>query len=181
MNFEQILDKLLGVEGGYANNPADSGGETNWGVTAAVAREEGFTYSMRSMTRDQAKSIYVRRFWAKPKFINVASRSMRIAEELFDTGVNCGPAVASIMLQRVLNVMNNKGTIYPDLKVDGAIGPATLAALDKYIAKRGAEGEVVMLRALNCLQGERYIDLAERRQKDEAFIYGWIRTRVEVA
>jgi len=36
----------------------------------------------------------------------------------------------------------------------------------------------VLLRALNCLQGERYIALAEGRPKDEAFIYGWLRTRV---
>ena len=177
-NIEQMLDELLGKEGGYVNDPNDSGGETHFGVTVAVAREEGFNGRMQDMTREQAKQIYLRRYWVKPKFAEVASRSQSIAAELFDTGVNCGTATASIMLQRVLNVMNNGGKFYSDLKTDGAIGSATLGALDKYLAKRGKEGEQVMLVALNCLQGERYIDLAERRAKDEAFIYGWIKNRV---
>ena len=38
-----------------------------------------------------------------------------------------------------------------------------------------------MLKALNALQGERYIDLAEKRQANESFVYGWLRTRVEIA
>ncbi|WP_288843895.1 glycoside hydrolase family 108 protein [uncultured Deefgea sp.] len=181
MNIDNLLDHLLGIEGGYSNNPKDSGGETNWGVTVAVAREEGYAGRMVDMTRDQAKMIYLRRYWVKPHFADIGARSAAIAAELFDTGVNCGTATSSMMLQRALNVMNNQATLYGDLKVDGAIGPATLTALDRYLAKRGREGEVVLLKALNCIQGERYIDLAERRQKDEAFVYGWIKNRVEIA
>ena len=180
MKIDDLLDKLLGIEGGYVNNQNDSGGETNWGVTIAVAREEGYTGRIQDMTRDQAKSIYLRRYWVKPHFADVGARSQSIASELFDTGINCGTATASMMLQRVLNVMNNQGAFYGDLKVDGAIGPATLTALDRFLAKRGKEGESVFLKSLNCLQGERYIDLAERRQKDESFVYGWIKNRVEV-
>lgn len=178
MTIDALLDKLIGVEGGYVNDPNDSGGETNWGITVNVAREEGYTGRMQDMTREQAKHIYTRRYWVKPRFASVSSRSFMIAEELFDTGVNCGTATASIMLQRCLNVLNNQGAFYPDLKVDGAIGGATLGALDAYLKKRGAEGETVLFVMLNCLQGERYIDLAERRQKDESFVYGWIKNRV---
>lgn len=178
MTIDALLDKLISVEGGYVNDSHDSGGETCYGVTIAVAREEGYTGRMQDMTREQAKQIYARRYWIKPKFADVSSRSFLIAEELFDTGVNCGTATASIMLQRCLNVLNNQGAFYPDLKVDGAIGGATLGALDAYLKKRGKEGETVLFVMLNCLQGERYIDLAERRAKDEAFIYGWIKNRV---
>lgn len=178
--LDQMLDELLGKEGGYVNNPNDSGGETIWGITVAVAREFGYKGSMRDMSRDQAKAIYVAKYWEAPRFNLVASMSQAIAEELFDTGVNCGVATASEMLQRALNVFNNQGTIYADISTDGRIGQATLGALSKYLAKRGAEGQVVLLKALNCLQGERYINLAERRQKDESFVYGWIRTRVEI-
>ncbi|WP_273430451.1 glycoside hydrolase family 108 protein [Chitinibacter tainanensis] len=180
MKINDLLDHVVGLEGGYVNDPNDSGGETIWGITIAVAREEGYTGRMQDMTREQAKQIYLKRYWIKPKFADVGARSQAVAAELFDTGVNCGTATAGMMLQRALNVMNNQAAFYPDLKVDGAIGPATLAALDKFLAKRGADGEAVMLKALNCLQGERYIDLAERRQKDEAFIYGWIRNRVVI-
>lgn len=180
MDIDQLLNDLLSVEGGYSNNSNDSGGETNYGITIAVAREEGYIGRMQDMTQEQAKQIYLRRYWVKPKFADVSSRSQSIAAELFDTGVNCGTATAAMMLQRILNVMNNGGKFYADLKVDGSIGIATLGALDAYLKKRGSEGEQVMLIALNCLQGERYIDLAERRAKDEAFIYGWIKNRIAI-
>jgi Co/Zn/Cd efflux system component len=36
----------------------------------------------------------------------------------------------------------------------------------------------VLVAALNALLGEFLIDLAERRPKDEAFLYGWLKARV---
>ena len=56
------------------------------------------------------------------------------------------------------------GNDYPDLTPDGRIGPATLAALDTFLTTRGRNnGNAVLLRALEALQGERYLRLAERR------------------
>lgn len=92
MKIDDLLDHVIGIEGGYSNDPRDSGRETNWGVTIHVAREEGFTGRMRDMTRDQARQIYLRRYWIKPKFADIGARSPAIAAELFDTGVNCGTA-----------------------------------------------------------------------------------------
>nr|MDQ2705501.1 hypothetical protein [Pseudomonadota bacterium] len=68
---------------------------------------------------------------------------------------------------------------YPDLIPDGSVGPRTLAALDSYLKKRGRRGgETVLLRALEALQGERYLRLAERRPANEAFLYGWLANRI---
>ena len=39
-------------------------------------------------------------------------------------------------------------------------------------------GEAVLLRALEALQGERYLRLAERRPANEAFLYGWLANRI---
>lgn len=61
---------------------------------------------------------------------------------------------------------------------DSDIGPATIKALEAYKAHRGAEGESVLLKALNCLQGARYIELSRVRQKDEKYVYGWLQNRV---
>jgi hypothetical protein len=36
----------------------------------------------------------------------------------------------------------------------------------------------VLLRALEALQGERYLRLAERRPGNEAFLYGWLANRI---
>ena len=58
------------------------------------------------------------------------------------------------------------------------IGAATLAALDGFLARRGRAGERVLLKAIEALQGERYVALAERRPANEAFLYGWLANRI---
>lgn len=179
--FDHLIDGVIGREGGYANHPDDRGGETMWGVTVAVARRYGYAGPMRTMPRAEAVRIYRVRYWTEPGFAEVAALSLPIAEELFDTGVNMGPAVASGFLQRSLNALNRQGKDYPDLKPDGDVGPATLNALKAYLRVRGAEGVGVMLKALNVLQGERYIALADARAANESFLYGWLRTRVGLA
>ena len=149
-----------------------------FGITARVARANGYTGQMRTLTREQAKAIYRQQYWIGPGFASVATLSPAIAEELFDTGVNMGPGVPSRWLQEWLNAFNDGGKLYPDIGEDGDIGPGTLNALRAYLAKRGAEAEAVMVCALNCSQGERYKQLARMRGANEAFAYGWVRARV---
>ncbi|WP_283938820.1 putative peptidoglycan-binding domain-containing protein, partial [Escherichia coli] len=45
---------------------------------------------------------------------------------------------------------------------------------------RGKDGELVMLTALNCTQGECYLALAEKREANESFVYGWMKARVMI-
>ena len=178
-NVDGLIEALLDREGGYVANPADKGGPTCFGITEAVARAHGYAGSMRLMPREQAAAIYRRLYWLRPHLDEIAARSARIAAELFDTGANMGPAVAITFLQRVLTALNRNGKDYPDLTPDGRVGPATLAALDSFLAIRGkTSGEIVLLRALEALQGERYLRLAERRPASEAFLYGWLANRI---
>ncbi|HHU7902496.1 TPA: putative peptidoglycan-binding domain-containing protein, partial [Escherichia coli] len=115
-----------------------------------------------------------------PRFDQIATLSPDIAAELCDTGVNMGPTVASKMLQRWLNAFNLRGKLYPDMNVDGRIGPRTINALRAYLAYRGKEGELVMLRSLNCTQGYGYLERTENREANESFTYGWMKERVVV-
>jgi lysozyme family protein len=134
---------------------------------------------LRGLPREEAAAIYRRLYWSRPRFDDIAGRSGRIAAELFDTGVNMGPAVAATFLQRALTALNRNGKDYPDLVPDGRIGDVTLAALDTFLRIRGkSSGETVLLRALEALQGERYLRLAERRPANEAFLYGWLANRI---
>ena len=174
LNIDNMLTQLLKHEGGYVNHSADRGGETNWGVTIAVARANGYTGPMRDMTKEQALDIYRKQYFFKPGFDKVMELSPAIAFELFDTGVNMGPAVPSRWLQRCLNALNRQGKDYPDLVVDGGIGPATIRSLKAYLDKRGDEGEHRLLAALNACQGYRYLELCEGRQPNETFFYGWL-------
>jgi lysozyme family protein len=174
-----LIEAVMEREGGYVNQAADSGGPTCFGITEAVARAHGYAGPMRLLPRDEAAAIYRRLYWTRPRLDEIAGRSSLLAAELFDTGVNMGPAVAVTFLQRALTALNRNGKDYPDLVPDGRIGAATLTALDGFFAIRGKRsGETVLLRALEALQGERYLRLAERRPANEAFLYGWLANRI---
>jgi lysozyme family protein len=162
MDVEELIDELIEREGDYANHPADRGGPTRFGITEAVARAHGYRGSIAALPREEAEAIYRRLYWLRPRFDAVAERAPAVAAELFDTGANMGPAVAATFLQRALTALNRNGKDYPDLVPDGRVGQATLTALDAFLAVRGGDrGETVLLRALEALQGERYLRLAE--------------------
>lgn len=181
MNIEQFIDELIKREGGYVNIAADRGGATNYGITEAVARSSCYKGHMKDLPLSLAKDIYRKQYWIQPRFDQINTISPVIAEELLDTGVNCGVAFAKPTLQRSLNLLNNQGKGgWPDLAVDGIYGPATVNALKTYLSKRGKEGERILLRTLNILQGERYISICERNPSQEQFFYGWIANRVEI-
>lgn len=178
--FERSFNKLLGIEGEYANHPADSGGATRWGITEFLARRYGYQGEMRNYPIEHARHVYVKEFWDRLRLEEVAALSFPIADEMFDTEVNTPAGTAAVYLQRSLNALNREQADYPDVKVDGRMGPATIGALRVFLASRGRMGETVLLRMLNCLQGNHYIELAERRQKDEAFVAGWFAHRVRI-
>jgi lysozyme family protein len=176
---DRLIDGVLEREGGYVDHPDDRGGPTSFGITEAVARAHGYAGAMKQLPRDTAVSIYRRLYWLRPRFDEIAKQSARIASELFDTGVNMGPAVAITFLQRALTALNRSGKDYPDLTPDGRIGTVTLGALERFLTVRAKGiGETVLIRALEALQGERYLRLAERRPANEAFLYGWLANRI---
>jgi lysozyme family protein len=178
MTIDTLIDAVLEREGGYTNNPADRGGETNYGITVAVARANGYAGPMRALPLDTARAIYRKLYWLAPRFDAVAAHAPDIAAELFDTGVNMGPPVATSFLQRALNALNRGASDYPDIPVDAHVGDATLAALSAFLKRRGSGGEAVLRKAIEALQGERYVALAESRPANEAFLYGWLANRI---
>ncbi|EDV6067256.1 TPA: hypothetical protein OKR56_000597 [Escherichia coli] len=178
---EFIIRDKTSIEAGYVDDPDDSGGITNHGITQALANQYkttlktkfGWNGNMRNLTTEMAFFIYKTHFWDKMKLDEVMKRSVFLADRLFDLGINAGKSVAVKNLQRYLNVMNNRQTYWKDIDADGAMGPKSLAALDAYIAKRGATGKDYLIDAMLDMQSTYYIELAERREKDEKFIYGW--------
>ena len=133
---KRVIDKIIEIEGGYVNDPSDSGGETNYGITKSVARQYGYKGSMKDLPRSVAFEIYEKRYWSSMLLDEVQKvAGDHVAEELADTGVNTGVHRASEFLQRSLNVLNNREKHYADLKVDGDIGARTVSALKAFIAK----------------------------------------------
>ena len=183
MTVRNIITGILEREGStYTNDPKDSGGPTKYGITQAVLSSwrgvQVTPEAVKALTEAEAQSIYYKRYVLDPGFGPIVELSIAVAEEVIDTGVNMGVARAAEFLQRCLNAFNRGGSDYPDVKVDGNCGVSTVAALQAYLRVRGESGVVVLLRALNALQGEFYVSLAERRPKDEAYCYGWFLNRV---
>ena len=178
-SLREYIDGVLDREKGFVDHPADRGGATNWGITEKVARAFGYHGRMQDMPQSVARQIYEERYWYQPRFDQVNEHSGPVAEKLLDVGVNMGTAQAAQFFQRALNAFNQEGKTYPDVAVDGAIGRMTVAAFRAYLAYRGKDGVVVMLRAINAQQGARYLDIAQANESQEAFTFGWFLHRVQ--
>lgn len=176
--FDEAIGDILAVEGGYVNDPADSGGETNFGITKAVARECGYNGEMMNLDIVDAKLIYKKRYWDPMRLDLICRIAPGIVKELMDTAVNMGVGRSGQFLQKALNALNRCQELYPDMEVDGKIGAGTIDALKRFKANRGTEGEKVLLRVLNGQQVAFYLDLVNKREKDEKYFYGWILNRV---
>ena len=115
--FEDIIEVVLHHEGGYVNDPDDPGGETNFGV----AKRSHPDVDIANLTKEGAKEIYKEHYWDRNK---VESLSEDLRHIYFDMCVNQGRGRAVKILQQAANA---KGA---GLKVDGGMGPMTIAAMD---------------------------------------------------
>lgn len=118
MTFDEAFALLLDPvrEGGYSDGRGDPGGETNFGITIATARRNGYAGDMRKLPLDLARAIYLREYWGPAGCEHVPDM---VRFDLFDFAVNGGPTQAKRLLQRAVGAIE-----------DGSIGPATLAAID---------------------------------------------------
>lgn len=178
MSIDSIINGVIETEGGYVDHPSDPGGATMYGITEKVARANGYRGRMQALPRSTAFAIYHTRYVVGPNFDDVAAIDPLVAEELIDTGVNAGPDRAAQWYQTALNALNERGRAYANVKVDGDVGPATIAAHRALKAKRGRAATTVLLRALDAAQGWHYLTLAKDDSKFEDFLNGWLMHRI---
>ena len=89
-SFDAAFELLIGNEGGYSNNPNDTGGETMWGITRRVAQAHGYTGIMKDLPQDTAKSICKTVYWDTLKLDLFPPA---VAFQILDTNYNGGHAV----------------------------------------------------------------------------------------
>jgi len=122
-NVDYAIRAVFGSEGGYSTDPQDKG---NWtGGSIGVGQLKGTKYGIsaasyptldiKHLTLAQADSIYRRNYWNKDQCDFIP---WKLSYPIFDSAVLDGPGTAVIFLQKALGV-----------KVDGCMGPATLAVL----------------------------------------------------
>src|SRR5690606_7789917 len=65
--FNEALEHVLQVEGGFVNHPADKGGATKFGITratlAAWRTRPVSVEDVQRMNREEAAAIYRKRYW----------------------------------------------------------------------------------------------------------------------
>jgi lysozyme family protein len=165
-SFDLFLPILLKLEGGYVDDPDDPGGETNKGMTMAVFQHcshellgiDPTSENLKSLTDAQAGIIYKAKYWDK---MNASSfTSQDLANIVCDFLVNAGTR-ATRLLQHLMNGMG------ASLVEDGAIGPATLAALTTV-------DQVGLYRDYKQARKAYYLQLAESRPSMAKFLKGWL-------
>lgn len=163
---KRIISQIIGTEGGYVNDPADSGGETKFGITKRRARAWGYMKPMILMDCDTAHQIYSAEDWQWISGDKLLTVGGLICREVFDTCVNCGAYTAGSIVQRSLNALTQN-----ELEVDGKIGPKTIMSLSRYILKRGPN---VFLECYKALRVSHYMQLSTDTPKNKRFIHGWV-------
>lgn len=169
-----IIAAVLNIEGGYVNDPKDPGGETNHGITVAVARQNGYKGSMKDLPAELAQQIYYQDYIVKPGFTPMVEIQPAVAEKLIDAGVNTGTTRPSRWFQSSLNTLSRGGIDYPQINVDGKVGPTTIGAYQSLERKRGAvKACELTIKLLDAQQATYYTSL-----NMPTYQVGWLDNRI---
>lgn len=125
-DFSAVMDFIFKHENEYhdgvvvsENVSGDAGGLTKYGIDQRSHPD----IDIENLTESQAREIYRQDYWDEVKGDDIKSPLCFV---LMDIAVNNGTARAALWLQEHCNVANAK------LKVDGEIGPKTVAAANRH-------------------------------------------------
>ena len=158
MSFDNALKFVLLEEGGYVNNPHDSGGATNHGVTQSVyddyRKQRNLpVQDVQLITDAETRELYENNYW-EPSKAQLMHSPLDCAH--FDWCVNHGVQGALKTLQAALGVT-----------ADGVWGPQTAAAL-------AVADTVETAHAYNTLRREWYNNRVKQRGDQAVFLTGWL-------
>ncbi len=165
MDNDAIITIILQFEGGFANYPADHGGPTNFGITAATLGESlglgkaASVDQVRSLTRAEAVRIYMKSYLTGPRFDEIADDTARLV--LVDTGVLHGPARAIAMLKQCLGLDSSP---QPEPRLDDA----AIKAANQDAAPNRLAGRLLGLRL------KAYTSQISEDRTQLQFLNGWV-------
>lgn len=156
-DYRDLLPIIKKWEGGYINDPADSGGATNKGVTLATFRQfygkDKTAEDLKKLTDAQWLYIFLNGYWDKMKASQIKNQA--IANIVVDWAWASGPGTATKCVQDILGV-----------DVDGIVGPKTLQAINT--APQNSLFDKIKSARIKFVER-----LAELRPKDKKFLTGW--------
>jgi lysozyme family protein len=158
-NFDMAFEHVVGVEGGYSNDPFDHGGPTNYGITqdtlAAFRGKPVDERDVKNLSLQEAKMIYRSKYWNPLACDQI--RSPIVSQILFDQGVNRGISAAAKSIQRAVGV-----------KDDGMIGPKSIEAINSKVDR-----ELAMRFVFDAQ--EAYARIVQNNTTQAKFLVGWLR------
>jgi lysozyme family protein len=150
--FMRIISHTLNNEGGYVNNPNDSGGETNFGIS-----KRSYPHlDIKNLSKLEAIGIYKKDFWDKYKIEKI--KDFDVAQKIFDMCVNLGPKQAIKLLQRA----------HGGLHIDGIMGTITFGEINQ------CKPQIILGKFKSELEGY-YRELVKRNPKNAIFLNGWLK------
>ncbi len=188
-DFEIALSRTLQFEGGYANIPNDSGGETyrgvarnshpswkGWPIIDAAKKQSDFPKSLEAnpLLQSLIAEFYRTEFWDKILAGEIYSQA--IANELFDAAVNHGIPPAVTLLQQSMNYLTAPPLLF--LNVDGVIGPASIGAVNRWLKESSLEYLVAtnsLLGLMLVLRAKLYLAIIKNRSSQKVFLEGLMR------
>ena len=144
-------------EGGFTDDPNDSGGATNWGIT----HDDLARFLCRSVSVDDVKNIsqglatqiYEEFYWDPMDLCDVDDQN--VATCIFDTGVNRGISRAVKYAQQVVGTSQ-----------DGRMGPITLKAINEMPRAR-------FISDYWKLVFDGYLEIVKNNPSQNVFLNGW--------
>lgn len=105
--FLKVLDFTLLWEGSYSDNPADSGGATNYGITQSelntwLNSQKKPAQNVQNLTLDDAKTIYYSNYFLTLPEVDILCPEL--LQVLFDTAVNFGLTGCIEFIQEALSL-----------------------------------------------------------------------------
>ena len=164
-----LINMILRNEGGYANDPSDSGGRTYKGISEnnfpkwkgrkIINKHEPLKRG-EYIKDEEIFNFYLVHFYYKLKLDQI--NNLYISAHLLDHGVNAGISNGVKCLQRALNDI-----LSIDIIVDGKIGPVTISEINNSNPK-------TLLSKLIEEREKYYKSLVDKNPKLKKFLNGWL-------
>jgi len=171
--YDRAFEVLMKNEGGYVNHPADSGGETKYGI----CKKYNPNIDVKNITLDFAKRFYYKNFW-RPMYDQINDK--RIALKLFDISVNIGKKG----LRDLVNMTLLDSVCYPDQdaidELEGVVESCEedddFELWENYVTEKiNSMDSSLFLSVFKSKLINFYIDLIHNNDSLHVFRLGWIK------
>ena len=173
-DFKKALEGVLKAEGGYVNDPDDTGGETykgvsrrfnskwqGWVLVDLLKQKANFPANLdyNDELQKHVADLYEQNYWDRVSGDDIANQE--IAESIFDFAVNAGVKTSSRLAQTCV-----------EAKADGVIGANTIIKINN-------ANTDLFIATFALLKISRYIAICEGKPVNRKYFFGWVRRAME--